>query len=197
MNKKEFLDELRSKLRGLPKKDLENRINFYDEMISDRMDEGKSEEEAISEIGSVDEIVNQIASETSLVRLVKEKARPQRSLKGFEILLLILGFPLWFPLLLVVIILSLVAYFLVWIMVIVTYVVEGSLIAAGMVAIVGYFSSVVAGDPNMIALASSLLAIGGAFLFIYCCIGATKVTLKLSKGLLTSIKSAFIRKGNK
>ena len=81
MNKKEFLDELRSKLRGLPKKDLENRINFYDEMISDRMDEGKSEEEAISEIGSVDEIVNQIASETSLVRLVKEKARPQRSLR--------------------------------------------------------------------------------------------------------------------
>lgn len=197
MNKKEFLDELRSKLRGLPKKDLENRINFYDEMISDRMDEGKSEEEAISEIGSVDEIVNQIASETSLVRLVKEKARPQRSLKGFEILLLILGFPLWFPLLLVVIILSLVAYFLVWIMVIVTYVVEGSLIAAGILAIIGYFSSVVAGDPNMIALASSLLAIGGAFLFIYCCIGATKVTLKLSKGLLTSIKSKFIRKGNK
>lgn len=197
MNKKEFLDELRSKLRGLPKKDLENRINFYDEMISDRMDEGKSEEEAISEIGSVDEIVNQIASETSLVRLVKEKARPQRSLKGFEILLLILGFPLWFPLLLVVIILSLVAFLLVWIMVIVTYVVEGSLIAGGILAIIGYFSSVVAGDPNMNALASSLLAIGGAFLFIYCCIGATKVTLKLSKGLLTSIKSAFIRKGNK
>ena len=48
MKKQEFLNELRKQLAGLPKDDLDNRINFYEEMINDRMDEGLSEEEDIS-----------------------------------------------------------------------------------------------------------------------------------------------------
>ena len=80
MYKNEFLTELRNRLQGLPQDDLDNRINFYEEMINDRMDEGKSEEEAVAEIGSVDEVVTQIASETPLLKLVKEKAKPKRAL---------------------------------------------------------------------------------------------------------------------
>ena len=38
MTKKQFLDELRSKLVGLPKSDVDERISFYEEMINDRMD---------------------------------------------------------------------------------------------------------------------------------------------------------------
>ena len=48
MTKNEFLSSLRSKLQGLPPADIDERIGFYSEMIDDRMDEGKSEEEAIS-----------------------------------------------------------------------------------------------------------------------------------------------------
>lgn len=196
MKKSEFLEELRSKLGGLPKKDLESRISFYDEMISDRMDEGKSEEEAVSEIGSVDEVVDQIAGETSLVSLVKEKTKPKRSLKGFEIVLLVLGFPLWFPLLLVTFILTVVGYFLIWILVIVTYVVEAALLVGSFGSLVVFIGSMVGGNPNLIALGSFFIGLGGACLFIFLCIGATKVTIKLSKAISKSIKSAFIRKGN-
>lgn len=196
MKKSEFLEELRSKLGGLPKKDLESRISFYDEMISDRMDEGKSEEEAVSEIGSVDEVVDQIAGETSLVSLVKEKTKSKRSLKGFEIVLLVLGFPLWFPLLLVTFILTVVGYFLIWILVIVTYVVEAALLVGSFGSLVVFIGSMVGGNPNLIALGSFFIGLGGACLFIFLCIGATKVTVKLSKAISKSIKSAFIRKGN-
>ncbi len=63
MNKQEFLNALRSQLKGLPKDELENRISFYEEMINDRMDEGLSEEAAVADIGGedVDAVVTQEA----------------------------------------------------------------------------------------------------------------------------------------
>ena len=48
MNKQEFLDELRKGLCGLPSEDIEERINFYSEMIDDRMEEGLTEEESVA-----------------------------------------------------------------------------------------------------------------------------------------------------
>ena len=73
MTRDEFLKELEIKLQGLPEDDLKERLSFYDEAISDRMDDGKSEEEAVNDLGTVDEIVSEIASETPLLKLVKEK----------------------------------------------------------------------------------------------------------------------------
>ena len=73
MTKKEFFVFFRQELSGLPKDDLEERVSFYEEIINDKMDEGKTEEEAIAELDSVQTIVEQIASETSLVKLVRKK----------------------------------------------------------------------------------------------------------------------------
>ena len=196
MNKKEFLTELRSKLQGLPKDDLDNRISFYDEMIEDRKDEGKSEEDAVAEIGSVDDVVKQIAQETPLVKLVKERTKPKRALRAWEIVLIILGFPLWFPLLLTAFILMFVGYLLVWILVIVSYVLEGSLMAGAGGGLVIFLAYLFNGDFNLISLGFTMASLGAAILLIFGCIGATKVSIKLSKAILTGIKTAFIRKGS-
>ena len=195
MTKNEFLTELRSKLNGLPKDDLDNRINFYEEMINDRMDDGKSEEEAVADIGTVDEVVKQIASETPLLKLVKEKTKPKRSLRAWEIVLLILGFPLWFPLLLTAIILCLVAYSLIWVFVVVAYSVELALAASSLAGIVVFFISLVTGQPNIISLGCAIMAAGGAILLYFGCVGITKATIKLSRAIILAIKTAFIRKG--
>ena len=48
MNKEEFIAELKDGLSGLPQNDIDERVLFYTEMIDDRMEEGMSEEEAIS-----------------------------------------------------------------------------------------------------------------------------------------------------
>ena len=195
MLKNEFLTELRNRLQGLPKDELDNRINFYEEMINDRMDEGKSEEEAVAEIGSVDEVVTQIASETPLMKLVKEKTKPSRALKVWEIILIILGFPLWLPLLITAFVLLLVAYILIWVLVIVTYSVEFALIVSVFAGLVAFFASLFSGQFNLLPLATTIMCAGGAILLFFGCVGATKLTIKLSKTIVLKIKTAFIRKG--
>ena len=99
MNKEEFLAQLRSGLSALPLADTEERIAFYDEMINDRMEEGLSEEEAVRGVGAVDEIVKGALSDTSLSKLVREKVKPRRALRPWEIVLLAVGSPLWLALL--------------------------------------------------------------------------------------------------
>ena len=197
MTKQLFLLELRERLVGLPKEDIDERVSFYEEMINDRMDEGKSEEEAIDDLGGVDGVVNEIAQETSLVKLVAHKVKPKRRLRGWEIALIILGFPLWFPLLLTAFILCLVAYLLIWILVITCYSVELALTVASIGGPIAYFINLGNGNNYYIILAASIMCMGGAILLFFGCIGATKGTLKLSKKIITSIKKAFMRKGDK
>ena len=94
MNKQDFLLRLRAGISGLPQEDIEERAAFYNEMIDDRMEEGLSEEEAVAEIGPVDEIVQQIIADTPLTKIVKENVKPKRKLKTWEIVLLAVGSPI-------------------------------------------------------------------------------------------------------
>lgn len=195
MNKELFLTTLREKLKGLPKEDIDERINFYEEMINDRIDEGKSEEDAIKEIGTIDEVVQSIADETPLLKLVKERIKPKRKLSAWEIVLLVLGFPLWLPLMITGLVLALVAYILIWVLVIVTYSVEISLVGGAIYGIAIFTAYLFRGDMHLISLAMFLMCTGGSFLFYQVCVYATKITISLSKKILIGIKSSFIRKG--
>ena len=64
MCKQAFLDELRERLTGLPQEDIDERLDFYAEMIDDRVEEGLTEEEAVAAIGTVEEVFAQIVEET-------------------------------------------------------------------------------------------------------------------------------------
>ena len=88
MDKRTFLQNLQKRLKGLPEEDLQRTLDYYREMIEDRMEEGLSEEEAVANIGSVEEIAEPLLPKT-----------PKKKMKAWEIVLLILGFPVWFPLL--------------------------------------------------------------------------------------------------
>ena len=101
MNKQEFLAQLRKGLSGLPKDDIDERLTFYSEMIDDRMEDGIPEETAVREIGTVDVLVSQIIADIPLGKLVKEKITPKEKLKAWEIVLLVLGSPIWLSLLIV------------------------------------------------------------------------------------------------
>ena len=88
MEKFDFLQALHEKLLHLPKDDVEERLNFYNEMIEDRIEEGLSEEEAVSTIGSVDEIVKQIQEDIGYISLNNTSIKQKH--KVWEIILLIL-----------------------------------------------------------------------------------------------------------
>ena len=94
MSKQEFLLLLKKRLLKLPKKEVKERILFYSEMIDDRIEEGLSEEEAVSEIGNIDDVANQIILESSNE---EESTRKQHNIWG--IVLLVIGSPVWAPLL--------------------------------------------------------------------------------------------------
>jgi uncharacterized membrane protein len=66
LTKYEFLEKLQTKLRDLPESEVGERINFYSEMIDDRMEEGLSEEEAVAAVGTVEGIAFQISEELRL-----------------------------------------------------------------------------------------------------------------------------------
>lgn len=65
MNKQEFLKKLKYELRKLKKDECKKYIEYYDEIVSDIMDKGISEEEAIKRQGNIEEIAREILSSTN------------------------------------------------------------------------------------------------------------------------------------
>lgn len=98
MTKVQFLMALQRKLHGLPQEDIEKTLEYYNEMIDDRMEDGLTEQEAVAAIGDIDEIAQQILGEMPFPKRVAAKLRPKRKLEGWEIALLIIGAPIWLSL---------------------------------------------------------------------------------------------------
>ncbi|NMA04972.1 MAG: DUF1700 domain-containing protein [Acholeplasmataceae bacterium] len=190
MTKKEFLNELERKLKGLPKQDIEDRLSFYSEMIDDYIEDGLTIEEAINKIGSSDEIVSKIVNETSLTKIVKEKVKPKRKLETWEIVLIVISFPIWLPLLILFLTFVLVGFILLWSMVIVLWSVFGSLVgatASGLInTLVLLFSDKLV--ISLGALGISLLSAGGAIFLFLASVWATKYTFELTKKVILKIK---------
>ena len=67
MNKTQFGALLGNKLKPyLSPKEMYKTLNFFEEMIDDRIDEGLSEEEAVSQLGDINIIVDQILDEHNI-----------------------------------------------------------------------------------------------------------------------------------
>ena len=99
MNKREFLTLLKNELRGLPEGEIRESLNFYNEIISDGIEEGLTEAEAIAKIGSILQISAQIKEEKlSTVPTTNVIPATKRKLSAMEITLLILGSPIWISL---------------------------------------------------------------------------------------------------
>ena len=98
MTKNAFVAYLKTKLSSLPEQEREERLSFYQEMIDDRIEEGMTEEEAVASVGKIDDIVREIMAER---KSPKEQGRPvvKKAWKAWEIVLLVLGSPLWIVLL--------------------------------------------------------------------------------------------------
>ena len=65
MNNQEFITLLEKKLSGIPQEDINKTLDYYNEIILDKIDEGISEEEAVNSLGSIDEIIDQTLKEIS------------------------------------------------------------------------------------------------------------------------------------
>ncbi len=196
MNKQEFLSQLEGRLSGLPKEDISERLLFYSEMIDDRIEEGLSEEEAISEVGSIDEIVSETVSNTPLSKIVKENVKPKRALRGWEIALIIAGSPIWGSLLIAFSAVILALYITLWALIVALWAVEISFIASALACAAIGTVFIIRGEPitGALAVGSGLVMAGLSIFLFFGCIAASKGVVKLTKKIALGIKSIFVGK---
>ena len=121
MNKREFISKLRRRLAGLPKQELRERLNFYSEMIDDRVEDGLSENEAVKAVGGIDEIVEQILADRPELAT---RGSMRRDLKKWEIALLAIGSPIWASLLIAAAAVVFSLYITAWALVVTLWVLE-------------------------------------------------------------------------
>ena len=196
MNKQEFLAQLRKGLSGLPKDDIEERLTFYSEMIDDRVEDGISEETAVCEIGSVDALVSQIAADIPLTKLVKEKIVPKKKLKAWEIILLVLGSPIWASLLIAAFAVILSFYVMLWSVCLVLWSVFVSLAVCCLAGIAAgvYFAAGGSGLTGIAVAGAGIVCAGLSVFMFFGCTAATKGILILTKKLAIRMKNCFLKK---
>ena len=197
MKKNEFLWGLAEGLRGLPPEDLERWVDYYREMIDDRMEDGLSEEEAVADLGSLEEIRGQILTETPLPRLVKESVRPRRKLRAWEIVLLVLGSPVWVPLIAAAVILVASVYLSIWAVLLSLYAADLSVAVTGLAGGVALAQMLMAGRTaeGILFLGAGLVCIGLAILLFFGVNQLTKGLVWVTKRTLLALKNSFVRKG--
>jgi len=196
MSKQEFLAQLRKGLDGLPQDDIEERLLFYSEMIDDQMEEGLPEEEAVSAIGAVDEIVAQVVAETPLVKIAKERIRSKRRLRVGEIVLLALGSPIWLSLGIAAFAVILSLYISLWAVIISLWAVFASLAACFIGGVLACVIFTVSGNgaSGIAMLAAGIVCAGLSIFMFYGCKTATRGILILTKNFAIWIKNCFRRR---
>ncbi len=196
MNKDQFLEELRKKLSGLPQEDIDERVAFYSEMIDDRMEEDITEEEAVASLGTVDSVVEQIMSEIPLTKLVKQKVKPKGKMKAWEVVLLVLGAPVWIPLIIAALAIALSVYIVIWAVVISVYAVNLSVAAGAASGLAGIFIYLKAGNPaGMLFSFGAAIALAGlTILLFFVCKWITKAVIKLTGRIFLGTKTSFVGK---
>lgn len=169
MRKEEFLDKLKGNLWAMPEADVRNSLEYYSEMIDDRMEDGLTEEEAVAAIGDLDEIVSQILGETprppATVR-PKQQQKPDHT-KTWLIILLIVGSPVWIPLAASAVATVLSVYVSLWSVVFVLYIVAVAVGAAALGCLIGIFFMLGRPVTAAVTLGAALVCAGiGILLFL-------------------------------
>lgn len=197
MNKEIFLSELKERLCGLPKDDIEERIAFYSEMINDRIEDGLSEEEAVAEMGDIDSVVKQIMAEIPLSTLVKEKVKPKRKLKVWEIVLLVLGSPVWLPVGISALAVIFSLYVTVWSVVLCVYAVDVTFLGCTLGGLAGIAVYLKSGSFSgaLFSAGIGIASAGLAILLFFASVWITKKIIQATNRLLVNIKYSFAFKG--
>ena len=196
MNKQEFLEKLEKSLRGLPPEDIAERIGFYNEIIEDKIEEGLTEEQAVATVGSPETIAAQILADTPLSRLAKEKIKSKKHKLGtVEIILLVLGSPIWLSLLLSAFAVALSVYVTLWALVAALWAVMVALVGAGIGVIIGGIIFAVTGTllPGIACIGAGLFSVGIGIFAFFGCSTATQGTTVLTRKIAYAIKKSLIK----
>jgi uncharacterized membrane protein len=129
MSKDEFLKRLNKALGSLDAKERARTVQYYREILEDRMEDGIPEEEAVANMGPVEQVAADVLAEQGV------SGKEKRS--GWSVALIALGSPLWLVLLLAVGAVLLSMYAVVWAVIITLF---SCVAALGAGALAGVFA---------------------------------------------------------
>lgn len=189
MTKQEFLSRLRLGLSDLPKNEIDERVSFYNEMIDDRTEEGLSESEAVDAVGSVEEIIKQIAADFA--------PQTNKKLKTGAVVLLAVSSPLWASLLIAAFAVALSLYVSIWAVVISLWACFAVCAVCAPGGVVLGFTYIFSGNPltGVTSLGLGAFSAGLAIFLFFGCKELTRLTVLLSKKAFTLVRHFFSKKG--
>lgn len=200
MNKTEFIAALRQRLSYLPPEEVNGPIGFYAECIDERLEDGMTEEEAVAALGSVEEVARTIEADLPLTTLVKQRVKEKKERSGGSktlwVVLAVVGFPVWLPLLIAAGSVLLAVYFVIWAVIVSLWAVEVSLIVAavGGAALGAVYFFRGEGAQGALLFGAGLALAGLAIFFFFVCRAAGKGAAVLTKKIALWFKSLFVKR---
>ncbi len=196
MNKAQFEGALRAALRGLPQEDIDRWVEYYLEMIEDRIEDGATEEQAVAAMGTTEELVAKTLGDMSLPVLVKNKLKPRRVLGAWEIVLLVLGFPVWGSVLIALLSALFAVYVVLWLLVVAVAAVFAAVAGSAVgLLVMGAVSFGVHTPVHGALYIGAALILAALAIFLFLAVrGAVKGAVFCTKRIVLWIKSMLVRK---
>lgn len=177
MTKYEFVMTLTHRLSHLPREAVEERVNFYIESIEDRIEDGVPEEEAVAAVGTPEEVAALIMGELPRPAFEVPRKEQKRRPSAVEIVLLVLGSPIWLSLLIAAVAVVLSVYISVWAVVISLWAIFASFVGCAFGGIVGgAFLAFTNGASGVFLIGAGIFCAGASVLLFHGCKAATKGT---------------------
>ena len=195
MKKRVFLQKLKRKLSGLPRREIDERLGFYSEMIDDKIEDGLTEEKAVAQVSAGVLDSDELAEEGAFAYL-NERLPKKRKMSATVVALLIIGSPIWLSLLIAAFAVAISLYAVLWSVTASLWAGFASLLASGVGAIIyGTSLAFMNSVPSGVAIISAaLVCCGLAILFFFACKNVTICTLRFTKLTPKLIKKLFRRR---
>lgn len=183
MTKKEYLNTLSNEIYFLSLNEKKDLLDYYEDMINDYIEDGYSEEAAVSKLEKPSKIARNIKNETEI-----NFKSPVKDKNILTIILLVLGFPLWGSLAVAFMLVVFSFYIIIWILPVVIGSLFVSSLFVGGVSVIGGFILIFKNlNAGLIQLGIGVFSIGVAGIlavtFYYIVRFIVKITVIVSKKL--------------
>ena len=183
MTKKEYLNTLSNEIYFLSLNEKKDLLDYYEDMINDYIEDGYSEEAAVSKLEKPSKIARNIKNETEI-----NFKSPVKDKNILTIILLVLGFPLWGSLAVAFMLVVFSFYIIIWILPVVIGSLFVSSLFAGGISVIGGFILIFKNlNAGLIQLGIGVFSIGVAGIlavtFYYIVRFIVKITVIVSKKL--------------
>lgn len=193
MNRKEFIEKLREKLKRLPKEEIENAVSFYEEYFDEAGAE--NEQKIIKELVSPAHLASKIIGELAITETESKEEKKKTGVTIWIILAAIFASPIALPLAFAAVMVLLAA-------VIVVASVYGSLFVTGAsVAIGGVTAAIASFTALPISVPTGIFAFGaGLFMMaagVAICVGTALLTKITFVGIKKLLAKFLVRRGSR